>query len=137
MKIISIVLFLLINLYAHKLNLFLSYEKNQVFVSSYYASGSTCKKCKIQIYNGDNKLFEEGLTNNEGEYVITNLKSSKIIVRVETIDGHAATRNIKIENIKNNNQQETYDAKQESVIKSIIAIIFITFIFLFLKRLKQ
>ncbi len=109
MKTISIIIFLVINLYAHKLNLFLSYENNQVFVSSYFASGSACKKCKIQIYNSSNVLFEETLTNNEGEYVISNLQSSKIIVRVESIGGHAATRNIKIENIKNNNQQEIYD----------------------------
>ena len=127
---------LIINsLFAHKLNIFVSEENNKLFISSYFASGSSCKNCELMIYNSENELLKKVKTDENGEYTIDK-PNETILIKVEAIGGHAAETkyeiNKKIEKneLKRNN---TFD----NLIQSIIAILLIMLIFFFLKKVKK
>ncbi len=132
MKIVLLTIFLSASLFAHKLNVFVSQDKDNVVVSSYFASGSFCKNCKVEVYDRKNELLEEGKTDKNGEYIIKNL-DSKIIVKVEASGGHGASNEFEVENLKPKEKiEETHNIWQ-----SLIAAFLIGLIFVVLKRLKK
>jgi len=121
--------------FAHKLNIFLSQENEKVQVSSYFASGSFCKNCKIEVITLDNKLLIESKTDEKGEFIFDKPENS-VFVRVEAIGGHAVKTKYEID-IKDS--KKTIDKKSitDSLIESLIAILLIVGIFILLKRLKK
>jgi len=140
MRYIFVILFLITTVFAHKLNLFYTNENNKVFFSSYFASGSGCKQCEVYIYDKDKKLVKNTQTDDKGEFILEYFEG--MIVKVETIGGHAVEEKVIIENInKNENAQKTIDNKNEevkknSIIETILSILAIGFIFYLLKRFR-
>ena len=129
MKILVVFFLLLSSIYAHKLNIFLIEEENTLIVSSYFASGSYCKNCKVEIYNLNDELIKEARTDKNGEYLIENPKES-LNIKVEAIGGHAAFAKFEISNDvnqKSKNQKEEIKIKstKESLFQSFIAILLI------------
>ena len=135
MKILVLFAFLFSFICAHKLNIFLIEENENIIVSSYFASGSYCKNCKVEIYNLKNELIKEGITNKNGEYVFSKTDES-LNIKVEAIGGHAAFEKFEIskEHEKKNKEVKT---TKDSLIESFIAILLIAGIFLFLKKIKK
>lgn len=135
MKIVLFTLFLINISMAHKLNVFLYEEKEKNYISSYFASGSTCKNCKVEIFNKEGKLIESSNTDKNGEYIIIqNLSSLK--VRVEAVGGHAVEKVFELKNIETKENIEK-EKSVNSLLQSLVSIILIALIFLFLKRIKK
>lgn len=135
MRIVLLSIVLMNILFAHKLNLFLYQEKNSIYISSYFASGSPCKNCKVNIYNKEKELITSSETDKNGEFIIKKLEP-KLIINVEAIGGHAIEKEFELKSVKL--KQDTEDIKPEnSYLESIIAIFLIILIFLFLKRVKK
>ncbi|WP_072682116.1 carboxypeptidase-like regulatory domain-containing protein [Arcobacter sp. LA11] len=128
--------FLLVNiLFAHKLNLFLFEENNEIRISSYFASGTPCKNCKVDIFNEKKELLSSVKTDKNGEYIIKNVEP-KLFIKVEAVGGHAVEKKFELKNIKS--KQDIEDIKPEnSFLQSIFAILLIAIIFLVLKRIKK
>lgn len=154
---ILISIFLLISFsFAHKLNLFLIQEGDEVYASAYFASGSFCKNCELTVKNANGEVIQEGKTDKKGEFIITKL-ASKIIVDVKTAEGHAAKYTLNIKEItgKKEESKEINELKQEiaklksenkllkekleqnELLKMLFALIVIAGIFLLLKRIKK
>lgn len=86
------VLLIPVLLFAHKVNLFLDLEDNNLFINSYFGNGKPCKNCKFTIETKDGVIFEGNL-DNDGEY---NYKSDEKYFKV-TVDAgsfHMATQEI-------------------------------------------
>ena len=133
MRIVFLSLFLLASLFAHKLNLFISQEKENVVVSSYFASGSFCKDCKVEVFDKNKKLIESGKTDKNGEYILKN-PQSKINVRVEAIGGHAVSNEFELKNLTTKVEKTEEEYK---IYETLIAILLIGGIFFLLKRVKR
>lgn len=132
MRLFLVLLFLASSLFAHKLNVFVSQDNKNVVVSSYFASGSFCKACKIEVFNKKNELLEDGITDKKGEYIIKNL-DSVIVVRVEASGGHGASSEFEVANLKPKEKIE----ESNSIFQSLIAAFLIALIFLGIKRFKK
>lgn len=135
MRILFLSMVLINVLLAHKLNLFLFEEKNSIYISSYFASGTPCKNCKVNIYNDKKELIRSSKTDKKGEYIIKEVEK-KISIKVEAIGGHAIKKDFELKNIKS--RKEIKENKPENnFVKSIISVLLIILIFLFLKRIKK
>lgn len=120
-------------LFAHKLNIFLYEENNKIVADTYFASGSPCKNCKIEIFDENDKLIKMAKTNDYGKYIFNKL-SSKLTVKVEALGGHGATSFIQVEKLESQKQEVS---QINSYLESFIAVILIALIFLGLKRIKK
>ena len=159
MRMIFLFLLFISSLYAHKLNVFLTQENDKVYVSSYYASGSFCKSCKVEVLNKNRDLIQEGTTNEKGEFIVLKLDST-IHVSVEAQGGHKVQNSIDVkiikkEEISNKNFKELETLKEENkklkreikllkeknsssdIFKMIFALLVIAGIFFALKRVKK
>jgi len=133
---IVIFLFVIVNsIFAHKLNIFLSQENNKVLINTYYASGASCKSCKLEIYNLKNQLISTSKTDGNGDYYINKPKES-IVIKVEAIGGHGAKTIYEIDTMTKKNITEK-NSTIDSLIQSLVAAILIALIFVFLKRFKK
>lgn len=133
MKIVFFLTLLISSLFAHKLNIFLYEEENKIVLNSYFASGSPCKNCKVEIFDDKNKLLQSSKTDEKGDYTFDKL-ASKLTVKVEAIGGHAAISSIEVKNI---NKKKDELSKSNSLIQSLLAAFLIALIFLGLKRIKR
>lgn len=138
MKIILLSFLFLSSLFAHKLNIFLIEENENLIISSYFASGAYCKNCKVEFYNLNNKLIKEAKTDKNGEYLIKKPQES-LTIKVEAIGGHAAFEKYEVDNNISKNKKEDKEVKslKDSLLQSLIAILLIVGIFLLLKRIKK
>jgi nickel transport protein len=143
-------------MFAHKLNLFLTQENDKVFVSAYFASGTFCKNCKVEVKNENQKLLQSGNTNDKGEFVITKLDSI-ITVAIDASSGHIVKKSLDIQQIVEYkvSNKEYEKLKEENkrlkskiamleekssfseLFKMIFALLVIAGIFFFLKRVKK
>jgi len=157
MRLLLLVIFVFQFSFAHKLNLFLTQEKEKVFASAYFASGSFCKNCDIKVEDEKGVILQKGKTNKNGEFIITNL-APKIIVSVESLGGHGAKDTLKtnitkkenkmvdknilnleeeILRLKSENKMLKEKIEQNEILKMIFALFIIVGIFFFLKKIKR
>lgn len=157
MRVVLLILLFINFSFAHKLNLFLNQEENKVYASSYFASGSFCKNCDINVKDEKGNLLQSGKTDSNGEFVISNL-SNEIFVEVKTAEGHGASSSLKVEKVavkqlvdskelealKEENARLKSEVKalkekdeQNELIKMIFALLVIVGIFFLLKRIKK
>ncbi len=148
-------------LFAHKLNVFVDYEKGSLYVSSYFASGSPCKNCIVKISSLDGKIIDENKTNAKGEY-FKQIALKDFEVSVDAGGGHIAKevftsneKDIQEEIKENTSQSELEKLKLENnklkmrikvlekqvdikeFAKMFFALFVIALIFMFLKRIKK
>ena len=84
--------------YAHKINLFITNENDDLQIYSYFASGMACKNCKLIIKN-EEKIVLQDVLNSEGKYTYKRtFKNVEIIV--DASSGHIVSEKIEVSNIK-------------------------------------
>src|SRR3569623_1493681 len=54
---------------AHKVYIFALVEGDQIYVQGYFLDGKKAKNSKVTVYSDKDEVLNEGLTNDEGEYV--------------------------------------------------------------------
>lgn len=132
-----ILLFLLCSFsYAHKVNLFITNEKDKIEIYSYFASGTACKNCRLIIEN-NKKVILEDVLNDEGKYsFISKYKDIEIIV--DASGGHIAKESLSLEHIKNEDLKTHLKNEEEKKYLDIfIGLVIIALIFFLLKRFKK
>ena len=136
MKYLILFLLFLNFLYAHKINLFISQEGENLGIYSYFANGKPCKNCKLFIKN-EEKIILEDILNDEGKY---NYKSSlpSIEILVDASSGHIAKEKVTLKNLKQENlKTHIKDEEDKKHLNIVLGIILIFFIFFLLKRFKK
>ncbi|WP_129006783.1 hypothetical protein [Arcobacter sp. CECT 8983] len=123
------------NLFAHKLNLFLDYEEDKLYIYSYFNSGAPCKNCKIELFDSKQILLKTLETDEKGEYFLKDYEKVSY-VKVEALGGHLAKEKIN-DALKNDKEKKAEIKSESSILSSIIAIGLIILIFLGLKRVKK
>ncbi len=122
--------------FAHKINLFVTNENDNLEIYSYFASGSACKNCKLIIKN-DEKIVLEDVLNSDGKYSYKpTFKNLEIVV--DATGGHIASEKIEVSNIKK--EDLTEHKKEENRgenINILIALVLIFLIFFLLKKFKK
>lgn len=53
---------------AHKVNLFVYAEGDEVYVEGYFVDGKKAQNSKVQVFSSDGALLLEGVTDDEGQY---------------------------------------------------------------------
>jgi nickel transport protein len=97
---------------AHKLSAFAYREGDKIMGEAYFASGTPCKKCKVEIFDAKGNKIKEGITDQKGEFSLIVKNKEKLKVVVKGGEGHLATfilepaqsstQTISEENIKEN-----------------------------------
>lgn len=154
------ILFLPLFLFAHKINLFLDLQNDNLYISSYFGNGKPCINCPFVVKDEKDNIVLEDTLNRSGEYNYkTDLKN--IVVTVNAGAGHVATQNISAdENIEESDNEIVVDdeiaklklensaLKREiellkhkldylEIFKVAFGVLIILAVFLFLKRVKS
>lgn len=144
------------SLFAHKLSLFTNMENNQLYVSTYFASGKPCKTCGVKIISMDNKIVNEYKVNKKGE-INTKIELERFLLRVDAGSGHVETKlivnknkkkqkeeNQKLEELKKENlllksQIKSLEEKLNyfEIFKIVFGLLIIFVIFYVLKKVKK
>ena len=122
--------------YAHKINLFISNENNNLEIYSYFANGNPCKGCKLTIKN-DKDIILQDILNSEGKY---NYKATfpSLEVTIDAGEGHIAKERIVLSDVKNEDLKEHIKNEEEKKgINIVIGLLLIFLIFFLLKRFKK
>ena len=122
--------------YAHKINLFVTNENDNLEIYSYFASGSACKNCKLIIKN-EEKIVLQDVLNSEGKYTYKRtFKNVEIIV--DASSGHIVSEKIEVSNIKNEKlNQHLKKEEDKKYLNILIGLILLFLIFSLLKRFKK
>lgn len=161
MKTLSLVLLFSVSLFAHKLNIFTTFEDGRLFVSSYFANGNGCQNCKVSLKDKDENVLQTLTTNVDGEVIFENILNGTHVI-VDAGSGHIAKENLElfaanlndekkvvsdnllIEELKNENLELKLKVKSLEeklqfldIFKTIFALVVIVLIFLFLKKVKK
>lgn len=122
--------------FAHKINLFVTNENDNLEIYSYFANGNACKNCKLIIKN-DEKIVLEDVLNSDGKYSYKpTFKNLEIIV--DATGGHIASEKIEVSNIKNEDLKEhKKEENRGENINILIALVLIFLIFFLLKKFKK
>lgn len=122
--------------FAHKINLFITNEDENLEIYSYFASGAPCKKCKLIIKNED-KIILEDVLNDEGKYSYKPTFKD-IEVTIDASGGHIAKEKLEVTNIKFEDIKEHVKKEDnKKYLNILIGLVLIFLFFLFLKRLKK
>lgn len=126
--------------FAHKLNLFVTNENDNLEIYSYFASGAPCKNCKL-IIKSDEKTIIEDVLNDEGKFNYKPINKN-IEVIVDATGGHIATEkvevsNVKSEDIKDHIKDHKKEENKSENIRILIAFGLMFLIFFLLKKFKK
>lgn len=92
MRLIGLFLLLTAMLFAHKLNLFYSIDNNgSLNINSYFASGSPCRICKINLKNAEGNIIFTAYTDHNGDALIPNMPKTLTEITIDGGMGHAAS----------------------------------------------
>lgn len=123
-------------LLAHKVNLFVTHENNNVDIYSYFASGDACKGCKLIIKNGNKTVLEDQL-NDEGKYQFVSAYSS-LNITVDASSGHLVSKEIVLDALPQKNLEEVLKEEKQSQYFNIgLSLVLIALFFYGLKRVKK
>lgn len=136
LKYLFCVLIFTSSLLAHKVNLFVTHEKNRVDIYAYFASGDACKGCKILIKQNDITLLEDKL-NEEGKYLYE-AKENAFKIIVDASSGHLVEKELTLNTMPKENLEEVL--KEESsnqTFKIVLSLVLIGLFFYGLKWIKR
>ena len=119
--------------YAHKINLFITNENDDLQIYSYFASGMACKNCRLIIKN-EEKIVLQDVLNSEGKYTYKpTFKNVEIIV--DASSGHIVSEKIEVSNIKNEKlNQHLKKEEDKKYLNILIGLVLLFLIFSLLKR---
>lgn len=124
------------SLLAHKVNLFITHEDNNVEIYSYFASGDACKGCKLMIKHGNDTLVNAHL-NEEGKYQFISLYAS-LNITVDASSGHLVSKDIVLDLLPQENLTEVLKKeKHNQYINMGLSLLLIALFFYLLKRVKK
>ncbi|MDD2640315.1 MAG: hypothetical protein PHS65_04910, partial [Arcobacteraceae bacterium] len=93
------------SLLAHKVNLFITHEDNNVEIYSYFASGDACKGCKLMIKHGNDTPLVNAHLNEEGKYQFISSYAS-LNITVDASSGHLISKDIVLDLLPQENLTE-------------------------------
>lgn len=73
---------------AHKVNLFAYVEEGKVYTESYFPDGSPVEGGKVLVYDSQNKLLLEGVTDKKGLFNFPVPKVDDFTIVIEATMGH-------------------------------------------------
>jgi nickel transport protein len=73
---------------AHKVNLFAYVEGGKVYTESYFPDGSPVESGTVLVYDSQNKLLLEGVTDNAGLFSFAVPKADDLTIVIEATMGH-------------------------------------------------
>ena len=76
---------------AHKVNLFAYAEGMTVFVEGYFVDGKAAQNSTVQVFDADEQLVAEGVTDDDGQYEFSLKDVSDLKVVLNAGMGHQAT----------------------------------------------
>ncbi|AXH10534.1 hypothetical protein CP960_08355 [Malaciobacter halophilus] len=160
MRLIFLLTFLCLSLFAHRLNLFTTYEEDNLFINAYFANGNGCQNCKITIKDENGNVIKNLFTDKKGEAILK-LPKNNVTLIVDAKGGHIVTKKLtfhkatkksntknieeesksklQMENEKLKAEIKSLQAKLEAFnfLKTIFALLVIIGIFYILKRVKR
>ncbi len=80
---------------AHKVNLFAYVESGRVFTESYFPDGTPVEGGKVLVYDSQNNLLLEGITNKEGLFDFPVPKVDDLHIVIEATMGHKNSYKLK------------------------------------------
>lgn len=88
------------DLYAHKVNIYAYTDGDMVYSESYFADGSRCKNCAIEVYDKNTeKLLIEGKTDENGKFSFKSPQSPSIKILLKAGAGHQNSYVLKLRDI--------------------------------------
>ncbi len=136
MRYITILFFISVSLFAHKLYILADDDGKTLHIKSYFTKSSFCQDCKVKILGEKDKLLFEGITDKKGEASFPHIQKN-IDIEVIASMGHKNRVSYESENnVSVNNISENVD-ENESYTKMILALLSIGFIFFLLKLVKK
>jgi len=73
---------------AHKVNIFAYVESGIIYTESYFPDGRAVEKGKVQIYDSQDNLIQEGTTDNEGLCSFEIPKVDELTIVIDASMGH-------------------------------------------------
>ena len=73
---------------AHKVNLFAYVEAGKIYTESYFPDGTPVKSGKVLVYDGQNNLLLEGMTDKKGLFNFDVPKVDDLTIVIEATMGH-------------------------------------------------
>ena len=73
---------------AHKVNIFAYVESGTIYTESYFPDGRAVEKGKVQIYDSQDNLIQEGTTDNEGLCSFEIPKVDELTIVIDASMGH-------------------------------------------------
>ena len=73
---------------AHKVNLFAYAEGGKIYTESYFSDGKAVEGGKVQVYDSQNQLVLEGVTDNEGLFSFDIPKIDDFNIVINATMGH-------------------------------------------------
>jgi nickel transport protein len=96
-----VALFLICNLaLAHKVNLFAYVEGGTVFTESYFPDGRAVEGGKVKVYDSQNNLLLEGVTDKEGLFNFKIPKIDDLTIVLDATMGHKASFKLKKDEVE-------------------------------------
>jgi nickel transport protein len=122
--------------FAHKVNLFITNENDNLEIYSYFANGKPCINCEFTVKSEDKVIFKNKL-NTEGIFLYKPT-SKNIEITIDAGSGHIAQQKVTVDNIKHEEKKEhVKEEKKIEYIKIILGLVAIFLLFFLLKRFKK
>ncbi|MFA7084435.1 MAG: hypothetical protein WC141_07870 [Arcobacteraceae bacterium] len=134
----SLILALLLSnsLWAHKINLFITHDKNELQLFSYFASGAPCKECKVIIKHNDETLLEGNL-DKEGKFSYVSVYD-KLMIIIDGSSGHLVQKEVTLTQIPEKSLEKLVEEEEEgNIFKIFLSLGLIGLFFYGVKRFKS
>lgn len=111
------------NLFAHKVNIYAFVLKETINVEGYFADGSRCKNCKIEVYDkSSNKLLLSGNTDDRGIFSFKKPDGDIALIKIilKAGGGHQAfyELTLKESSKKKRDLKDLSDKQERSILRS-------------------
>lgn len=97
--------------FPHKINNFAYREGNQITGEAYFADGSPCIKCKVEVYDEKGTKILETITDEKGKYNFVINEKGSLSIKVIAGEGHLAE--YKLEKLKEEKKEKKEPTKPE------------------------
>ncbi len=105
-----IFIFFAYNSDAHKLNIYAYHDGDMVHAEGYFADGSRCKNCTVEVYDKNTgRAITEGKTDNNGKFSFRMPEAASLRLVLKAGAGHQAEYNL---SLKKEQPQDTKRLKE-------------------------